>query len=284
MRAVWKGYLKCGLVTIPVKLYNAVKKHTIQFSLLHKECGTKIKQQRVCPTCGRVVSNEELVRGYQYGKDRWIVVTDEEIERAKKETTDALEIVKFVADDAIPPLYYSDAHYLAPDGEVAKEAFALFHRAMRETGKVALAKVVMRNREQLMALRPFDGSLLALTIHYAEEILDMREIEGLGGLEEVKVDQAALEMAKALIENLSGEFEPEQYHDEYTQTLLEIIKAKAEGQEVKVEPKAEAAKVIDLMEALKQSLMATGAEVPKKEVAVAGKRRTKTSRRAKKKA
>ena len=284
MRAVWKGYLKCGLVTIPVKMYNAVKKKTLQFSLLHKECGTKIKQERFCPSCNRRVSNEELVRGYQYGKDCWIIITDEEIEKAKKESTDAIEILRFVDDGAISPIYYSEAHYLTPDGEVALEAFALFHKAMKRMGKAALAKVVIRNREHLMALKPYDGSFLALTLHYAEELQALREIEGVGGVEGVDLDPSVLQMAEALIRNLSGDFEPEKYHDEYTRTLLEIIKAKAEGQEVKVEPKAEAQKVIDLMEALRQSVLATEKEVPKKEVAVAGKGRAKTTRRAKKKA
>ncbi|RLA85913.1 MAG: Ku protein [Deltaproteobacteria bacterium] len=282
MRAIWKGYLRCALVTVPVKLYSAVRDHSIQFSLLHKECGTKIKQQKVCPTCGRAVSNEELVRGYQYGKDRWIIVTDEEIEKAKKESSDVMEIVRFVEAEAIPPVFFADSHYLVPDGEVALEAFALFHRGMKETNKVAIAKVVMRNRERLLVLRPYHGAMLSLTLHYADEVRDLGEVGDLEKVEKVKVDSSVLDMVKLLIESLSGEFAPEEFRDEYTETLLQIIKAKAEGEQIEVKPREETKKVVDFMEALRQSLMATGVEIPRKGVAQAGKGRKVERKRAKK--
>jgi len=283
MRALWKGYLRCSLVTIPVKIYNAVVDRSIHFVQLHKDCLGRIKLERVCSKCGKRLTSEEIVKGYQYGKDRYVIVTDEEIERAKRESSDVIEILRFVKEEEIPPLFYSSSHYLVPDGEVGAEAFALFQRAMKETGKCALAKIVWRNREQLLSISPYNGSFLAFTLHYAAEIQDLKQLEA---APQKEVDQSALEMAKALIEGMSGAFEPSGFRDEYTETLMQIIKAKAEGEVLEVAPKAEEKKVIDLMDALQKSLQAVGKgaeEIPKKEVVSAGGRR-KATRRARKKA
>ena len=154
MRAIWKGYIKFSLVSIPIKMYTATSRRTISFELLHKDCGTKIKQERLCPRCDQFLSNEELVRGYKSGKDLYIVVTDEDVEKAQKESTDAIEIMKFVDDGGIHPIYYTDSHYLVPDGKAGAEAFALLHRALIDLQNSAVAKVVMRNRDSLLAIRP----------------------------------------------------------------------------------------------------------------------------------
>lgn len=284
MRAIWKGYIKFSLVSIPVKMYTATKPRLISFDLLHKDCGTKIKQERLCPRCNKVLSNEELVRGYKYGKDLYIVVTDEDLEKARKETTDAIEIVKFVDDTSIHPIYFTDSHYLAPDGKAGAEAFALLHRALLDLHKSALAKVVMRNREYLMAIRPYNGTLIAFNLHFPDEVVAVNQVEEGEVVKGIKLDEKSLELAKTLVENLSGDFVPEEFTDEYTQTLLNIIKAKAEGEEYKVEAKPEAEKVISLMEALKRSVEVTKRqELPKKGMATAGRREEAREARKKRK-
>ena len=271
MKAVWKGHLKCGLVLIPIKMYHAISQKSIHFNLLHKDCLGKVKLEKVCSKCGKRLSPEEIVKGYPYGKDRYIIVTDEDIEKAKRESTDFIEIIQFVDDSEIHPIYYSNSHYLAPDGEAGFEAFALFHQAMIETKKAALAKIVMRNREYLLALKPYNGTMIAFTLYYHQEIKNLKEIEDIEKIKKIQIDQKALNMAKILIDNLSGNFEPEKYCDEYTETLMAIIKAKAEGEEIKVSPKVEKEKVISLMDALQRSIEEV-AEVPKKKMAVAGKK------------
>jgi DNA end-binding protein Ku len=284
MKAVWKGYLKCSLVTIPVKMFNAIAKTSLQFHLYHQECGSPIRQEIVCPVHRRSLASDEVVRGYQYGKDLHVVVTDEDLRRARKESSDTIEVLKFVEARQIDPIYYTEAHYLAPDGQAGAEAFALFYRAMEESGKSALARVVMRNREHLVNIRPHQGAFVAFTLHYPEEIKPVLEIEEAGWTAKIQVDDGNLKMARAIVEHLSGDFDPEQYRDEYTKTLSDLIKAKAEGKELKVEQQVERRKVINLMEALKRSV-AEISEAPapaKKEMARAGRRTTENTRQRQK--
>ena len=282
MRTVWKGYLKVSLVTIPIKMYNAITTRSkIRFHLLHQECNSRIKQQNYCPSCGRVVDNSELVRGYEYGKDMYVLMTDEEIEQARKERTDSVEVLKFVEADRIQPIYYSNSHYLVPDGKIGLEAFALFHRAMEDTNKAALAKVVIRNKEQLLTIRPYNGALIAYTLHYHSEIQDITAIQEGQAVERYEVDQKGLAMSKTIIENLTGDFSPSEIVDEYSDFLMGIIKAKAEGEKIAVEPAPERAKVINLMEALEESVRKTQ-QPPRKEMAAAGKRTGKTEKKGRK--
>lgn len=272
MRAIWKGYLKCSLVTIPIRMYRAVTRTTPQFHLYHEACGSRIRQENVCPVCNRALDNDEMVRGYQYGKDLHVVITDADLQKARPEATDTMEILKFVDDRQISPIYYTDAHYLAADGKAGAEALAIFHQAMAETQKSAVARVVMRQREYLLNISPYNGVFVAFTLHYPQELLPVQEIQEAGELQGIQVKADNLEMAKTIIQHLSGDFVPEEYRDEYTRTLQEIIRAKAAGQELKVEPKEEREKVVNLMEALKRSVAATepGA-APKKPLARAGR-------------
>jgi DNA end-binding protein Ku len=277
MKTIWKGHLKISLVSIPIKMYNAATRGTtIRFHMLHEECNSRIKQQKYCPRCDRVVDNDEIVKGYPYGKDMYVVVTDEEIEKAQKETTDYIEVVKFVDKGDIPAIYFFDSHYLVPDGKVGAESFAVFHKAMKDLGKSAVAKVVLRNKEHLLAVVPYDGSLTAYTLHYPEEIQDLKGLEELKEVGKVEVSEDNLEMAEKLIENLSGPFAPEEYADEYAERLKEIVRAKAEGEEVKVAPEVEKGKVVNLMDALEKSVQETGKQ-PKKQMAKAGPK-SKTTR------
>ena len=274
MRTIWKGYIKFSLVSIPIKMYTATTHRTISFDLLHKDCGTKIKQERICPHCDKVLANDELVHGYKYGKDMYVIVTDAEIEAARQESTDAIEILKFVDEQGIHPIYYTDSHYLVPDGEAGVVAFVLLHKALLDMKKSAVAKVVMRNREYLYAIKPYNGALIAFTLHFPEEIIAVDKVEEAAELQKIQVDEKNLNLAKTLVENLSSEFLPEAYQDEYSQTLLEVIKAKAEGEEYKVEARAETEKVINLMEALQKSVEQSGGKkvLPRKGMATAGKR------------
>lgn len=215
----------------------------------------------------------------------YVLITDEDLQKAQKESTDAIEIVKFIDEEQIHPIYYSDSYYLVPDGKISIDAFSLFHRAMLETKKAALAKIVMRNREHIFSISPYDGALIAYSLHYPEEVQEIGKIEEVSEVEKISTDINTLSMAKAIIQNLSGEFNLEEYTDEYTQTLMEIIKAKAEGEEIKVEPKVERAKVISLMEALEKSIketMKTKEEVPRKAMATAGKKAKEPSLKRKK--
>jgi len=284
MRTEWKGYLKFRLVAIPIKMYGAITaKRTVPFHLLHKACKSRIRHQNFCPTEGRVVSDEEIVRGYEYGKDMYVIVTDEELAKAKMESTEVIEVLKLVKDDQIGPIYYSGSHYLAPDGSVAAEAFVLFLKAMEDEGRTALARVVLRNREHLFAIKPHHQVMIAYSLHYPEQIIGTDGIEGLKELEKVKVDSENMKMARDLIKTMSGEFIPDEFADQYNRTLMEIIRTKAEGGEIKAAPRLEGAKVINLMEALKKSMQEAGPgpEKARKGMATAGLKRPPGPKRKK---
>jgi DNA end-binding protein Ku len=271
MKAIWKGYLKCSLVTIPIKMFTATTRRTPQFHLYHEACGSRISQQNFCPVCGRPLRPEEIVKGYEYGKDRHVVLTEADFQQTREESTDTITILKFVDGGQIPPIYYSEAHYLGPDGGAGAEALAVFRQAMAETGKTAMARGVRLNREYLYNLRPDNGVLVAYTMHYPQEIRPVADLAEAETASAVVISPDNLEMAKTIIGHLSGEFKPEEYRDEYTETLLDIIRAKAAGREVTVEPKATTEKVINLMEALKKSVAATGSgAAPRKKMARAG--------------
>jgi DNA end-binding protein Ku len=283
MNPIWKGYLKINLVMIPVKMYNATKSVSFQFHLLHKDCGTRIKEEITCPKHEKRLSRDEVVRGYQYGKDEYVLISPEDLEKARKENENTMEIVAFVDDREVDPIYYSDSHYFVPDGKPAEEAFVVFLKAMAEEKKTALARAVLRNREHLFSIHPHEGSMLAFTLHYAEEIQDIKSIGEIQKLAKQQVDQKALTMAKTLIQTVGGEFSPEDFVDEYTQTLTKIIKAKIEGKEIQIAPRVEKAKVINLMEALEKSVGAKAAagKTSQRHAATAGTRKEKSAPRRK---
>jgi DNA end-binding protein Ku len=259
MKTVWKGYLRFSMVTIPVRMYSALnRRETIRFNMLHKVCGTRISQHNYCPECNKELKSEDIIRGYNYGKNDYVQVTDEEIRKARKESTETIDIMKFVDDNQISPIFYSDAHYLVPDGKAGTDAFSLFKKAIEKTNKAALAKVVIRNREHLFSIKPHDGALVAYTLHYPKEIRGLDDLEEVEKVGAVKVDEQSLSLAVQLIDNLSGDFKADEIVDEYSNALMDIINAKAEGKEYKVERK-ERKKVVNLMDALRQSVKETGA-------------------------
>jgi DNA end-binding protein Ku len=251
-RPTWKGYLKISLVNIPIKVFPATDAGaTLSFNQLHAECQTRIQQKRWCPRCEREVSNTELVKGYEFEKGRYVVVGDEDLEKVRVESTRVINLEKFTEDTAIDPIYLERAYYLAPDGDVAKEAFAVIRDGMK--GKAGIGKVALYGREYLVKVQPRERGLIMYTLRHANEIRSMEAIEELAGLPE-KVKPSEVKLAQQVIGTFEGEIDFESYRDDYQVGLREIIDAKIEGREI-VTPEIEAPpKVVNLMEALRKSL------------------------------
>lgn len=251
-RSLGSGTISFGLVSIPVKLYPAASSQAVSFNLLHAKCGNRIRQQRFCPVCNEVVEREGLVKGYEFAKDQYVRVSDEELEALEGEASKAIEISEFVPLPQVDPVYFEKSYYLGPDTG-GEKAYRLLADAMNQAGKVALAKFVLRGRENLVLVRPAQNGLMLHTMYFADEVRNFDEIpKG----ESAKISGAETNLALRLIDELSSEqFNPEQYEDEYRQRVLNLINSKAEGKEITVaEPQAHRAQVIDLMEALKESL------------------------------
>lgn len=251
MRTIWKGAVSFGLVSIPVKLFPAIEQKDVRFRYLHRDCQAPIRYQRVCSACGREVSQEEIVRGYEYEAGRFVIINEEDLERIPDEKTRTIDIIDFVDLAQIDPIYFDKTYYLAP-GDAGQKAYVLLHQAMSETGKIAVAKVAIRNKESLAVVRGYQNLLVMETIFYPDEI---RSIDLLPGFDrEVKLHENELKMARELILNLAADFVPEKYNDQYRKKLLELISTKIEGQEIVLPKMAAGGKVVDLVEALKVSV------------------------------
>jgi DNA end-binding protein Ku len=235
---------------------------------LHAKCGTPIRLEKRCGKCGAVVGSEEIVKGYKYGKDQYVVVTESDLEKVAVESTHTINIAQFVKEEEIDPIYFDESYYVAPDGGAAIEAYTLLRKIMEEEGKIAIAKVVIRSKEQLVAIRPYKNAFVLSTMFYPKEV---KGVEELGEIEGVKIQPQEMNLAHQLVKNLSRAFKPEEYRDEYTQKLLEIINAKISGKEIEA-PKPEVGKVLSLMEALKQSVEQSAA-MAKARKKVAGMRK-----------
>jgi DNA end-binding protein Ku len=252
-RPTWKGYLKVSLVNIPVKVYPATESSaTISFNQLHEVCQTKIQQKKWCPHCEREITNDEIVKGYQFEKGRWVIVSDEEINSVRTESTKIINLVQFADDTAIDPMYVEKTYYLAPDGPMASDAYAVMRDGMQ--GKAGIGKVAIHGREYLVAVRPHKQGLVMYTLHHSAEI---RTIDQIDELREVrgKVNPAEMKLARQVIESYEGELDLKDYKDEYQDGLRKVIDAKVAGEEIVAAQEEEApAKVVDLMEALRKSL------------------------------
>ena len=250
-RSIWNGVISFGMVSIPVKLYTATEDKDISFNLLHKECGTRLKQLRWCPFHERAVEWSEIARGYEYAKDEYVVMTDEDFEKLPLPSKQTVELSAFVDAEQIDPIYYQKTYYLEPESKGVKP-YALLMKALKEKGLTGIAKIAIRNKEQLCALRPMNGSLVIETLYYPDEIREApSEVDT-----DVKITAAEMKMAEALIELLQDDFKPDEYKDEYREALQQVIDAKLEGQEIEAAPVARPAKVTDLMSALKASVAA----------------------------
>jgi len=257
-RSIWSGAISFGLVNVPVKLYSAVSRKTVRFNQLNGKTGNRIQQKRVDPETGDEVNYEDIVKGYELTRDRYVIITPEELETLDPEKTRSIDIEDFVDESEIDPIFYDHPYYLVPDKGAAK-AYGLLLNAMADADKVAIARVVIRSKEQLVAIRPHrDGELLVMeTMVFADEVVGTEAIDDLPESKDLKVSDRELKMARQLIESLTDTFDPSKYKDEYREKVLELIEAKADGQEITVAPAAEEpAKVPDLMAALEASLAA----------------------------
>ena len=250
-RALWKGSLVFGLVNIPVKVYAAAKDRAISFSMLHSECHTPLKYKRWCSKCEKEVGWNEIDKGYEISKSKFISLAREELEKLQLKTVKSIDIQKFVDLASIDSLYFSGHYYLAPE-EGGEKAYSLLRDILTLTNKVAVGKVVFHNKEHVVAVRPYQRGLVMTTLHYPNEVTDINKLEELEKLVEVR--ERELDLAKALIEHMSGEFKPEEYVDSYRQAVMQLIKQKAEGIEVPAAKPLEAEATVDLMKALQASV------------------------------
>ncbi|WP_156027991.1 non-homologous end joining protein Ku [Candidatus Solirubrobacter pratensis] len=284
-RSIWSGAISFGLVNVPIKLYSAVSKKTVRFHQLNGETGNRIQQKRVDPETGEEVAYENIVKGYELTRDRYVLITPEELETLDPEKTRSIDIEDFVDESEIDPIFYDHPYYLVPDKGAAK-AYGLLLNAMADAEKTAIARVVIRQKEQLVAIRPHrDGDLLVMeTMVFADEVVGADELDGLPDSKELSVSDRELTMARQLIESLTDDFDPGKYKDEYREKVLELIEAKAEGQEIAVQPEAPApAKVPDLMAALEASLAAVRGDEQEEEAKPKRKSSSGGGARAKKK-
>jgi DNA end-binding protein Ku len=251
-RPTWRGYLKISLVNIPVKVFPATDAGaTLSFNQLHAECQTRIQQKRWCPTCQREVPNTDIVKGFEFEKGHYVVMDEGDIEKVRVESTRVINLEKFVDADAIDDIYLERPYYLAPDGPVAKEAFAVIREGMH--GKAGIGKVALYGREYLVKVQPRERGLVMYTLRHANEIRSMDSIDELGDMP-AAVKPAEVKLAQQVMGTFEGELDFTSYRDEYQEGLREIIDAKIEGREVVAHEIEAPPKVVNLMEALRKSL------------------------------
>ena len=251
-RPTWKGYIKVSLVTIPVRVYPATESSaTIAFNQLHAECQTRIQQKKWCSTCEREITSAEVVKGYEFEKGRWVVMDEEDIAKVKTESSKVINLLQFTDADAIDPMYVDKAYYLAPEGPMAADAYAVMREGMQ--GKAGIGKVAIHGREYLVAVKPHKQGLVMYTLHHAAEIRTIDQIEE---LREVRgqVNPAEMKLARQVIESIEGDLNLSDYKDEYQEGLRAIIEAKVAGEEFVAPEESAPPKVVDLMEALRKSL------------------------------
>lgn len=253
MQAIWRGAINFGLISIPVRLFSATEEKSVRFNLLHKEDGGRRRANWTCSVCNKTLTQDELVRGYEYEKGAYVEFTDEEIENVKNmiPTSHTVEVVHFTPSDEIDPIYYLRSYYLAPD-ELGVKAYGLLRKALNETDRVAVAKVAIRDKERLATLRVRDNVLVLEVMYWPDEIREARfaEVE-----KDIPVSEGDMKTARLLIDNLTEDFDPSAHTDVYRETLLEAAEQKKAGKEI-IAPAApeEAPAVVDLTEALKRSL------------------------------
>jgi DNA end-binding protein Ku len=254
-RATWSGAISFGLVSVPVKLFTAVRSHTVHFTQLHKDTNARVRQKRVDEETGEEVAYADIVKGYEVAPDEYVVVDPDELDQLDPEASRLIDIRDFVDLREIDPIYYDRPYYLMPDGEAAVKPYRLLADAMARADKVAIAKMVMRNKEYLVAIRASDDLLLLSTMNYADEVADPADLEAPDVLEKVDVSERELAMAEQLIDSLVASFDPAAYEDEYQHRVMEFLDAKAKGQKVEVKaPERDTGGVVDLMSALEASL------------------------------
>ncbi|MBG9449032.1 DNA repair protein [Cytobacillus firmus] len=284
MHTMWKGSISFGLVNIPIKLHSATEDKDIKLRNLHKECHSPIKYEKTCPVCEKEINNEDIVKAYEYTKGKFVVLEDEDLEKLKQENEDkAVEIMDFVKIQEIDPIYYNRTYYMSP-GDGGGKAYSLLRKALETSEKVGLAKIIIRSKEQLAVVRVYENTLVMETIHYPDEVRKAADVPNVPA--EDKVTDKEIDTAIMLIDQLTTEFKPEKYNDDYRTALLELIEAKRTGKDI-VTPveKEPAANVTDLMAALQASIDKTKpADAETKKKPAAKKKRASTKTKAKKQA
>ena len=250
-RAIWSGSISFGLVNIPVKLFSAVRDREVHFHMLHKDDGQRVKQQLLCPAEDKVVSRTDVVKGYEVADDQYVVVTDDEPEALEPKATRMIEMLDFVKMSEIDPVYFQHPYYLVPEEQSGK-AYGLLVTAMREAGRIGVGRLVMRGKEYLAAIRPYQDMIILETMHFAEDVVSASDIEEMP--EQQEPTERELKLAGQIIDTLSDSFDPGKYHDDYRDAVRALIDSKAEGKEYVMPPPVEEGKVIDLMSALEKSL------------------------------
>lgn len=261
-RAIWKGVITFGMVSIPMRLYTATSSQSVSFHLVHKKCNSRIKEQRFCPQCDEVVEYSEIEKGYEYSKGEYVKLTNSDFEKLPFPNKHTIEITDFVRMEEIDPIYYDKTYYVDPD-PAAKKPFTLFMKAIEDKNVFALGKVALRSKERLCCLRPIEGSLVVTTLLYPDEItidLDQK-------LPRVEVSERELNMAEKLVDMMTTDFDPEKYTDNYREAVLELIEAKVEGKEIETSAEPKKGEVIDLLDALQASMSKFGGKSAKKSTA-----------------
>jgi DNA end-binding protein Ku len=248
--AVWKGSISFGLVSIPVRLYAAARPSTITLHQLHNTCHTRLRQPLFCPTHNRIVDRSEVVKGYEYEKDKYVLIEPEDTKKIQPESARAMEILSFAKSSEIDPLYFDSSFFVVPEDQ-GRKAYQLLLRTIEESQRVGIAKVAMHQREYTVFIRPYDHGLVLHTMYFANEV---REAPGYGEVDSVRVTPHEVKLAQQLVSMLSKPFEVKQYHDEYQQRLKALIEAREKGEEIAAVPQPKRAPVIDIMSALKKSL------------------------------
>jgi DNA end-binding protein Ku len=275
MKAIWKGHIRFSLVTIPIRIYNAVDTaQTVSFNQLHKECSGRIGYDKRCKKCNKTVTNDDIVKGYEYEPDQYVVFEKDDVDKVKLKSTKVIEIDGFVDASEIHATLFEAPYFAGPDGEVASKTYALLSAAMKDSGKMGVGKVVLRDREDIVAIAPHEGGLLLHRLRYPEEIRRMTDVPLVDV--KVKADKDELKLAKSLVDSMATAFGKINMKDRYHGALREMIKAKVEGKEIISVEAEEMAPAVDIMTALKRSIeQAKGTKKPmvkatgKKEVAAA---------------
>ncbi len=253
---VWKGYISFGLVSVPIRLYAAARESHVSFNQIHTPCGTRIRQQLVCPACDRPVERQEISKGYPVEKDTYVLVTNEELRALEAKSSEIMEIQQFVSLADVDPIYYQTSYYAVPE-EPGRRAYALLMQSMKQLNLAAVAKITMHGNEQVVLIRPYDNGLVLHTLYYPAEV---RAIAEYGRDENVPLQQGEVALAETFMQQLTAGFNPDQYNDTYRDKVMELIETKQAGStSAQQQPARKMAPVIDLMDALKKSLAAKSA-------------------------
>ncbi|HHV75027.1 MULTISPECIES: Ku protein [unclassified Thermoanaerobacterium] len=251
MRSMWKGAISFGLVSIPIKLYAATEDNSIHFRQLHKDCKSPIKYEKICPVCNKEVSDEEIVKGYEYEPGKFVIIDEEDLERIPKSTVKTIDIIDFTDLSQIDPIYFDKTYYIAPD-EIGAKPYVLLRDSMKKLNRVAVARVVIRSRQDLACIRVFNDNYMVMeTMHFPDEIRSTNELPP---IRNVDLHENEVKMAIKLVDTLTSDFSPEKYDDNYRKALIEIIESKIQDRKIEIPESPKEENVLDLVSALKASI------------------------------